>query len=60
MSSGGEGVLTLTVKMKVSPEPDALNHSIRAIIEKEALSLNKAHRIATEKPWQWQNRGWKI
>jgi len=45
--------------MKVSPEPDsyqelldlmkkykdALNYSIKAIIEKKALSLNKAHKL---------------
>jgi hypothetical protein len=47
MSPGGEGVLTLTVKMRVSPEPDseqelvssmkrymdALNHSVKVVIE---------------------------
>ena len=52
-------MLTLTVKMKVSPEPDscqellclmkryrdALNYSIKAIIEREALSLSKAHKL---------------
>ncbi|NAY89549.1 MAG: transposase, partial [Desulfurococcales archaeon] len=59
MSSGGEGVLTLTIKMRVSPEPasyqelislmkrykEALNHAIKAIIENKALSLGKAHRL---------------
>ena len=58
MSPGDEGVLTLSIKMKVSPEPDssqlldlmkryrdALNYSIRAIIEKEALSLSKVHKL---------------
>jgi len=59
MSSGGEGLLTLTVKMRVSPEPssfqeliglmrrykEALNHAIKAIIENKALSLGKAHRL---------------
>jgi len=59
MVLGNEGVLTLTVKMWVSPEPsshqellgllrryrDALNYSIRAIIESKALSLGKAHRL---------------
>jgi len=59
MPSGGEGELTVTVRMKVSPEPesqqavldlmkryrDALNYSIRAIIAGKALSLAKAHRL---------------
>jgi len=59
MSPGDEGLLTLSIKMKVSPEPDsyqellclmkryrdALNYSIRAIIEKEALSLSKVHKL---------------
>jgi len=59
MPAGGEGELTLTVKMRVSPEPeqeeaildlmrryrDALNYSIRAIIASKALSLGKAHRL---------------
>jgi len=59
LSSGGEGVLTLTVKMRVSPEPssyqeplslmkryrDALNYSIRVIIESGALTLGKAHKL---------------
>jgi len=59
MSSGCEGALTLTIKMRVSPEPDsyqelldlmkryrdALNYSIRAIIESKALSLSKAHAL---------------
>ncbi|MFP3265305.1 MAG: RNA-guided endonuclease TnpB family protein [Acidilobus sp.] len=59
MRSGGEGELTVTVRMKVSPEPesgqaildlmrryrDALNYSIRVIIASKALSLTKAHRL---------------
>jgi len=59
MLTGGEGELTVTVRMKVSPEPenqqalldlmrryrDALNYSIRAIIANKALSLSKAHRL---------------
>jgi len=59
MPAGGEGELTVTVRMKVSPEPeqqqaildllrryrDALNYSIRVIIANRALSLNKAHRL---------------
>jgi len=62
MSAGGEGELTLTVRMKVSPEPeqqqaildlmrryrDALNYSIRAVIANKALSLNRAHRLLYE------------
>jgi putative transposase len=54
-----EGVLTLTVKMRVSPEPasyqeliglmrryrEALNYAIRVVIENRALSLGKAHRL---------------
>jgi len=59
MPAGGEGALTVTVRMKVSPEPesqqavldlmrryrDALNYSIRVIIASKALSLTKAHRL---------------
>jgi len=59
MPAGGEGELTLTVRMKVSPEPNseqvlldflrryrnALNYSIRAIIASKALSITKAHRL---------------
>jgi IS605 OrfB family transposase len=59
VSSGGEGLLTLTIKMRVSPEPDsykklvglmkryreALNHAIKVVIEDRALSLGKAHRL---------------
>ena len=59
MSSGHEGVLTLTIKMRVSPEPsslqalldlmrrykEALNHAIKAITESRVLSLGKAHRL---------------
>jgi IS605 OrfB family transposase len=57
MSSGDEGLLT--VKMRVSPEPnsfrelvnimkryrDALNYAIRVVIENNALSLGKAHKL---------------
>ena len=59
MVAGGEGVLTLTVNVKVSPEPDsyqklidlmkryreALNYSIKVVIENKAISLSKAHRL---------------
>jgi IS605 OrfB family transposase len=59
MSSGPEGLLTLTIKMRVSPEPsslqalldlmrrykEALNHAIKVVIENKALSLGKAHRL---------------
>ena len=59
MPAGGEGELTLTVRMRVSPEPegqralldlmrryrDALNYSIRRLIASGALSLTKAHRL---------------
>ena len=59
MSAGNEGLLTLTVNVKVSPEPDlhkklislmkqyreALNYSIKVIIENKAISLGKAHRL---------------
>jgi IS605 OrfB family transposase len=59
MPAGGEGELTVTVRMKVSPEPeqqqalldlmrryrDALNYSVRAVIASRALSLGKAHRL---------------
>ncbi|ESQ24316.1 MAG: hypothetical protein JCHSAcid_13100 [uncultured Acidilobus sp. JCHS] len=59
MSAGGEGELTLTVRMRVSPEPeqrqaildlmrryrDALNYSVRVIIANRALSLTKAHKL---------------
>jgi putative transposase len=53
MVAGGEGVLTVAVRMKVSPEPaavellkryrDALNYAVRMVIEHSALTLNKAH-----------------
>ncbi|MFP3209827.1 MAG: transposase, partial [Nitrososphaeria archaeon] len=57
MPAGGEGELTLTVRMRVSPEPegqrallalmrryrDALNYSVRTVIASRALSLTKAH-----------------
>jgi len=59
MPAGGEGALTVTVRMTVSPEPeseqavlglfrryrDALNYSIRVIIANRALSLDKAHKL---------------
>ena len=55
MASGSEGVLTLSVGVRVSPEPEAigllvryrsaLNYSIRVIIENKALSLGRAHRL---------------
>jgi len=59
VSSGREGVLTLTIKMRVSPEPsssqelldlmrryrEALNYAVRVVIENRALSLSKAHRL---------------
>ncbi|MEM3978383.1 MAG: RNA-guided endonuclease TnpB family protein [Fervidicoccaceae archaeon] len=59
MSSGREGVLTLAIKMRVSPEPsssqelldlmrryrEALNYAVRVVIENRALSLSKAHRL---------------
>jgi len=59
MFAGGEGELTVTVRMKVSPEPegeqavldlmrryrDALNYSVRAVLANKALSLGKAYRL---------------
>jgi predicted transposase len=56
---GDEGLLTLTIKMRVSPEPsserelanlmrryrEALNHAIRVVVENKALSLGKAHKL---------------
>jgi IS605 OrfB family transposase len=59
MPAGGEGELTLTVRMRVSPEPeqrqavldlmrryrDALNYSVRAIIANKSLSLGRAHKL---------------
>ena len=55
MASGGEEVLTLSIRVRVSPEPgavellgryrNALNYSIRAIIENKALSLGRAHNL---------------
>jgi putative transposase len=59
MSLGCEGLLTLTIKMRVSPEPsssqallglmrryrEALNYSIKVVIENKALGLSKAHRL---------------
>jgi putative transposase len=54
-----EGLLTLTIKMRVSPEPEsgeelislmkryreALNYAIEVVIENKALSLGKAHKL---------------
>jgi predicted transposase len=62
MSLGREGALTLTIKMRVSPEPDskqeltnlmrkyreALNYAIRVVIENRALSLGKAYRLLND------------
>jgi len=59
MSAGDEGELTLTVRVRVSPEPegqqalldlmrryrDALNYSVRAVIANRALSLSRAHKL---------------
>jgi IS605 OrfB family transposase len=59
MALGCEGLLTLTIKMRVSPEPslfkelvslmkryrEALNHAIKVVIENKALSLRKAHKL---------------
>jgi IS605 OrfB family transposase len=59
MALGDEGLLTLTIKMRVSPEPgserelvnlmkryrEALNHAIRVVVENKALSLGKAHKL---------------
>jgi len=59
MSSGDEGLLTLTIKMRVSPEPilfeklvnlmrryrEGLNYAIRVVVENNALSLGKAHKL---------------
>ena len=59
MSSGREGQLTLAIKMRVSPEPsssqallglmrryrEALNYSIKVVIENKALGLSKAHKL---------------
>jgi len=59
MPAGGEGELTVTVRMKVSPEPesqqaildlmkryrDALNYSVRTLIANKALSLSRVHRL---------------
>jgi putative transposase len=56
---GGEGFLTLTIKMRVRPEPeceeelvdllkryrDALNHSVEKIVEEKATSLSRAHAL---------------
>jgi IS605 OrfB family transposase len=59
MALGCEGLLTLTIKMRVSLEPslfkelvslmkryrEALNHAIKVVIENKALSLRKAHKL---------------
>ena len=59
MSSGDEGSLTLTVKVRVRAEPkafrelmrlmyryrEALNYAIRVVVENEASTLGKAHRL---------------
>ncbi|RZN56582.1 MAG: hypothetical protein DSO09_04830 [Candidatus Methanomethylicota archaeon] len=56
---GNEGLLTLTIKMRVSPEPEyekelislikryreALNYAINVIIDNKALNLGKAHKL---------------
>jgi hypothetical protein len=56
---GSEGFLTLTIKMRVRPEPgceeelvdllkrhrDALNHSVEKIVEEKATSLSRAHAL---------------
>jgi predicted transposase len=54
-SAGDEGFLTLTIKMKVSPETavielmkryrSALNYSVRKIIETKAFTISKAHKL---------------
>jgi hypothetical protein len=59
MALGCEGLLTLTIRMRVSPEPslfkelislmkryrEGLNHAIKVVIENKALSLGKAHKL---------------
>ncbi|WP_048815853.1 hypothetical protein [Desulfurococcus amylolyticus] len=55
---GGVGVLTLMVGVRVSPEPavlglleryrDALNYSIRVLIESKTISISKAHSLLYE------------
>jgi putative transposase len=59
MSSGDEGLLTMTIRMRVSPEPgseqelinimrryrEGLNYAIKVVIENRALSLGKAHKL---------------
>jgi predicted transposase len=59
MSLGNEGLLTLTIKMRISPEPEyekelislmrkyreALNYTIKVIIENKLLSLSKVHKL---------------
>jgi len=62
MSSGEEGLLTLTIGMRVSPESsseqelislmkryrDVLNYSTRVVIENRVLSLAKPINFYTE------------
>jgi putative transposase len=59
MALGCEGLLTLTIRMRVSPEPslfkelvsllkryrEALNYAVKVVIENRALSLGKAHKL---------------
>ncbi|GAB6946541.1 RNA-guided endonuclease TnpB family protein [Vulcanisaeta sp. JCM 16161] len=55
MAAGGEGVLTFTVRIRVSPEPavidllkryrTALNMAIRVLIANNATSISKAHAL---------------
>ena len=59
MSLGDEGLLTLTIRMRVSPEPgseqelinlmrryrEGLNYAVKVVIENRALSLGKAHKL---------------
>jgi len=55
VAAGYAGALTVTVRMKVSPEPaavellrkyrNALNYAIRMVIEHKALTLSKAHAL---------------
>ncbi|MEM3977500.1 MAG: RNA-guided endonuclease TnpB family protein [Fervidicoccaceae archaeon] len=59
MSLGCEGLLTLAIKMRVSPEPasykeliglmrryrEALNYAIKVVIENKALSFSRAHKL---------------
>jgi hypothetical protein len=55
MAAGDAGVLILAVRVRVSPEPaavellrrygDALNYAIRTVIEHKALTLSRAHAL---------------